>query len=109
MPKVPAPAAPVNQSPRPRLARRMLRHGYLAAVVIAVLAVTTGAAAGPNASRPELIVYSVGSFLAIITVIRIVIKLFWYILKTLAIAAILLTVYVVAIHAIHALQAILGT
>ncbi|MEV6848790.1 hypothetical protein [Actinoplanes sp. NPDC051411] len=87
----------------------MVRQSCLAVAVIAVLALTTGAAAGPDASRAELMAYSIGSLIAIVTVIRIVIKLFWYILQALATAAVLLTVYVVVIRTIHAVQALLGT
>jgi hypothetical protein len=98
-----------NQLLRPRSARRVVRQSCLVAAFIVVLAVTTGAAAGPDASRAELMAYSIGSLIAIVTVIRIVIKLFWYILQAVAVGAVLLTVYVVAIHAIHAVEAIIST
>jgi hypothetical protein len=53
----------------------------IAAVVIAFFA-TTGAADGPHSSQLELIMYSLGSALAVIMAIKIVVKLFVYIVQT---------------------------
>ena len=49
-----------------------------------------------NSSQLELMVYSLGSALALIVAIRIAIKLFVYIVKTLVVVAVIGAVYTIA-------------
>jgi hypothetical protein len=49
-----------------------------------------------NSSQLELMVYSFGSALALIVAIRIAIKLFVYIVKTLVVVAVIGAVYTIA-------------
>jgi hypothetical protein len=49
-----------------------------------------------NSSQIELMVYSFGSALALIVAIRIAIKLFVYIVKTLVVVAVIGAVYTIA-------------
>jgi hypothetical protein len=66
--------------------RRIKKVFLIAAGIVAFLAVT-GAAPGPDASRAQLIAYSLGSAAAIIVAIRIVIKLFVYIVQAMVVIA----------------------
>ncbi len=81
----------------------MRRACLLVALVVAFLA-TTGAAVGPDASQAELIVYSLGSALALIMAIRIIIKLFVYIVQAAVVLASLGMLYLLADIVVRALS-----
>ncbi|MFI7543841.1 hypothetical protein [Actinoplanes sp. NPDC049599] len=73
----------------------------MTALVVAYGA-STGAGVGPDSSQVELIMYSLGSALAIIMAIKIVIKLFVYIVQTAAVLAVLGLLYVLGNVAVNA-------
>lgn len=94
MPKVPARRTPVNQHRRQAGRSRLIRRGSLTAGIVVAYLATTGAAVGPEASQAELIMYSLGSALAIIMAIRIIIKLFVYIVQAAAVLGVLGMLYI---------------
>jgi hypothetical protein len=90
MPKAPDTQTPVTRLPRlPRQthAIRLVRQSSLIAAVAVALAVTTGAGLGPESSQLELIMYSLGSALAIIMAIKIIFELRVYIVQTIVVLA----------------------
>jgi hypothetical protein len=95
MPKVPAPTTPVN---------RLVKRGFLTAALVVAFVASTGAGIGPDSSQAELIMYSLGSALAVIMAIRIVIKLFVYIVQTAAVLTVLGLLYILGSHAVSAVS-----
>ena len=81
MQNVPLPAISVNQPARRPCPRSPLKRAGLIAAAVLVLCATTGAAIGPDASRIDLIMYSLGGLLAVVMVVKIVIKLFVYLIQ----------------------------
>lgn len=94
MPRMPAAATSANRSHRRARVSRLARRVCLVASSTAGFVATTGAAVGPGASRAELIMYSLGSTLALIMAIRIIIRLFVYIVQAAAVLAFLTMVFV---------------
>jgi len=90
MPKVPVPATPVNKLPR------RVRQGLLIAAGLIAYLAATGAAVTANSSQIELMVYSLGSALALIVAVKIAIKLFVYIVKTAVVLAVIGAVWTIA-------------
>ncbi len=103
MSKLPARPTSVNQPTRQTCQSQLIRRGSLIAAVVAYLA-TTGAAIAPDASQAELIMYSLGSALAIILAINIIIKLIAYIIQAAVVLAMLGTLYILADIAVRALS-----
>jgi hypothetical protein len=104
MPKVPVPATPVNRIARPNRALSLVRRGALIAALVAALSLTTGAGIGPDSSQAELMMYSLGSALAVIMAIRIVIKLFVYIVQTAAVLAVFGVLFVLGNAVVNAVS-----
>jgi hypothetical protein len=90
MPKVPVPATPVNKIPR------RVRQGMLIAAGLIAYLAATGAAVTQNSSQIHLMVYSLGSALALIVAIKIAIKLFVYIVKTAVVLVVIAAVWTIA-------------
>jgi hypothetical protein len=90
MPKVPVPATPVNKLPR------RVRQGLLIAAGLIAYLAATGAAVTQNSSQIHLMVYSLGSALALIVAIKIAIKLFVYIVKTAVVLVVIAAVWTIA-------------
>ncbi|WP_433378277.1 hypothetical protein ACQPZX_11390 [Actinoplanes sp. CA-142083] len=61
--------------------------------VIVLLALSGAAAPGPDASRAELTAYSLGCAVAFVVVVRIVVKLFVYIVQAIVVVSALLAVF----------------
>jgi hypothetical protein len=95
MPKVPVHVMVVNQPTGRTHTLRLLRRGGLSTAVIVGFLATTAAVPGPGASQAELMMYSLGSALAIIMAVRIVIKLFVYLVKAAVVLAVLGVLYTV--------------
>jgi hypothetical protein len=94
MPKVPAHATVVNRPTDRTHPLSLLNRGLMILIGALVVLATTGAAVSPNASRLELMMYSYGSALAIITAIKIIIVLRVYLIKAAFLLAIVGSLYV---------------
>jgi hypothetical protein len=73
--------------------RRILRTSLLITAGIIVLGATTAAAPGPEASRVDLMMYSYGSALVLLTAVTVVVKLFAYLIKAAFVLSVLLLLY----------------
>ncbi len=104
MSKLPARPTSVNQPTRQTCPRQLIRRGNLIAAVVVAYLATTGAAIAPDASQAELIMYSLGSALAIIMIIRIIIKLIAYIIQAAVVLAMLGMLYILTDIAVRALS-----
>lgn len=82
---------------------RFVKNGCLIVAVLILFGATTGAAIGPESSRFEVTVYSFGCALAVIVVLRIIVKLFVYLLQAAAVLAVFGLLYVLVRMAINAL------
>lgn len=102
MQNVPGPAISVNQISRRTHALRLLKQGGLSAAAVLAIIATTGAAVGPDASRIDLMMYSFGSVLAVVMIVKIAIKLFVYLVKTAVVLGVLGMIYILARIAIEA-------
>ena len=103
MSKLPARPTSVNQPTRRTCQSQLISRGRLIVVVVAYLAIT-GAAVAPDASQMELIMYSLGSALAIIMAIKIIIKLIVYIIQAAVVLAVLGMLYILADVVVRALS-----
>ena len=87
MPKAPDTQTPVTRLPRLPRQTRLIRPTSLITAAVVALAVTTGAGLGPESSQIELIMYSLGSALAVIMVIKIIFELRVYLVQTAVVLA----------------------
>jgi hypothetical protein len=87
VPRVPAPATSVS---------RRIQKAALLTLAGAAWFASAGAAVPANSSQIHLMVYSLGSALALIVAVRIAIKLFAYIIKTLIVLAVVGAVWTLA-------------
>ena len=90
MPKVPASPTSVNRPARQTRGLPLVRRGFLITALVVAYGAGTGAGIGPGSSQIELIMYSLGSALAVIMAIKIVIKLFVYIVQTAVVLSVLI-------------------
>jgi len=104
MPKVPVAPIPVSRIHPQTRTLRLLGRVLLSAVMVFALVATTGAGMGPDSSRAELIMYSLGSALAVIMAIKIVIKLFVYLVQTAVVLAVLGLLYLLTRVVINAVS-----
>ena len=73
--------------------RPLAKTCLLITAAIIILGTTTAAAPGADASRVELMMYSYGSALVVITAVMVVVKLFAYLLKAAFVLSVLLLLY----------------
>jgi hypothetical protein len=104
MPKLPARTPRVNRLPQRKPTILLVRRGFLTAALVVAFVATTGAGIGPDSSRAELMMYSLGSALAVVMAIRIVIKLFVYIVQTAVVLAVFGLLYVLVDAVIDAVS-----
>jgi hypothetical protein len=75
---------------------RWTKHPALLTIAGIGWLASTGAAVPENSSQIQLMVYSLGSALALIVAVRIAIRLFAYIVKTIVVLAAIGAVYAIA-------------
>ncbi|MFI5897481.1 hypothetical protein ACIA5D_46060 [Actinoplanes sp. NPDC051513] len=79
-----------------------IKRGLPIVVGVVVLLALTGAAPGPDASRAELTAYSLGCAVALIVAVKIVIKLFVYIVQAAVVVSALLALLTLVKIAVNA-------
>lgn len=89
-------------NPPARPTRLIGKVGLISSVLLLYLA-TTGAALGPDASRLEVTMYSFGYAVAVIVVLRIIVKLFVYLVQAATVLAVLGSLYILVRMALNAL------